>query len=126
MNLNQITLPTTDFERSVSFYRDMGFTPIVHSPPRYARFECPAGDATFSVHRVERLAGDTGVVVYFECQDVDAEVERLAAKGFVFTKPPVDERWLWREARLADPCGNTLCLFTAGENRKNPPWRVTT
>ena len=39
MNLNQITLPTTDFDRSVAFYRGMGFTLIVHSPPRYARFE---------------------------------------------------------------------------------------
>ena len=25
MNLNQVTLPVTDFERSVTFYRDMGF-----------------------------------------------------------------------------------------------------
>ena len=63
MNLNQITLPTTDFDRSVAFYRGMGFTLIVHSPPRYARFECPEGEATFSVHLVDHPIGDTGVVV---------------------------------------------------------------
>ena len=122
MNLNQITLPATDFDRSVEFYRSMGFTLIVHSPPRYARFECPDGDATFSLHTADQPA--SGVVVYFECADLDARVQHLLAAGFSFTQLPTDERWLWREARLNDPSGNVLCLFWAGENRKNPPWRV--
>lgn len=123
MNLNQITLPASDIERSASFYRGMGFIQIVDSA-RYARFECPEGDATFSVHLVEPLPAETGVVVYFECSDLDDRVAQLQAKGFEFSKLPADERWLWREARLADPAGNTICLFRAGENRKNPPWRV--
>ncbi len=122
MNLNQITLPAVDVGAAVAFYRAMGFTQIV-SAPHYARFECPEGDATFSVHQVGR-APDTGVVVYFECADLDTKVADLAAHGFVFTKRPTDERWLWREARLLDPTGNVLCLFTAGDNRKNPPWRL--
>jgi len=122
VNLNQITLPVTDFDRSVDFYRDMGFTLIVHSPPRYARFECPDGDATFSLHTAGHPA--SGVVVYFECADLDARVRHLLAVGFSFTQLPTDERWLWREARLNDPSGNVLCLFWAGDNRKNPPWRV--
>lgn len=126
MNLNQITLPTTDLDRSVAFYRDMGFTLIVHSPPRYARFECPDGDATFSIHSVDHPTGNTGVVVYFECTELDTKVNELVSAGFEFTKPPTDERWLWREARLNDPSGNVICLFRAGDNRKNPPWRVAT
>ncbi len=124
MNLNQITLPAIDLERSVAFYRDMGFTLIVHSPPRYARFECPDGDATFSLHTVEHPVHDTGVVVYFECPDLDQRVDRLQQTGFAFTRAPADERWLWREARLLDPSGNVLCLFHAGSNRKHPPWRL--
>ncbi|MBP6797057.1 MAG: VOC family protein [Luteimonas sp.] len=124
MNLNQITLPTTDFDRSVAFYRGMGFTLIVHSPPRYARFECPEGEATFSVHLVDHPIGDTGVVVYFECADLDARVDALAAAGYEFSKLPTDERWLWREARLGDPCGNVICLYRAGDNRRYPPWRM--
>lgn len=126
MNLNQVTLPTTDLDRSVAFYRNMGFTLIVHSPPRYARFECPDGDATFSIHSVDHPTGNTGVVVYFECPELDTKVNELVAAGFEFTKPPTDERWLWREARLNDPSGNVICLFRAGDNRKNPPWRVAT
>ena len=27
-------------------------------------------------------------------------------------------------AYLRDPDGNRLCLYFAGENRVNPPWRV--
>ena len=124
MNLNQITLPTTDFERSVAFYRDMGFTLIVHSPPRYARFECPEGDSTFSLHTIDHPTGDTGVVIYFECADLDAKVNRLVSDGFEFTKLPTSESWLWREARLTDPSGNVICLYWAGNNRHNPPWRI--
>jgi uncharacterized glyoxalase superfamily protein PhnB len=95
------------------------FTLIVHSPPRYARFECPDGESTFSLHTV-----NSGVVVYFECSDLDQQVQRLLAAGFEFTQLPKDERWLWREARLTDPSGNVLCLFWGGSNRKSPPWRV--
>jgi catechol 2,3-dioxygenase-like lactoylglutathione lyase family enzyme len=124
LNLNQVTLPVTDFDRSVAFYRDMGFTLIVHSPPRYARFECPDGDATFSLHTVDHAVTTSGVVVYFECSDLDARVQHLLAAGFEFTQLPTDERWLWREARLQDPSGNVLCLFWGGTHRKNPPWRV--
>lgn len=123
MNLNQVTLPAVDIERSVDFYRRMGFKQIVGSL-HYARFECPAGDSTFSLHRVAAVEGGSQVVVYFETSEVGAEVRRLQAAGFEFTQLPRDEPWLWREARLNDPSGNVLCLFRAGEIRKNPPWKL--
>jgi hypothetical protein len=34
---------------------------------------------------------------------------------------PVDERWFWREARLADPDGHVICFFEAGEKRIDAP-----
>ena len=123
MTLNQVTLPALDVAASVAFYTRMGFTQIVDAP-HYARFECPDGDATFSVHRVDRVASDTGVVVYFECDDLDERVRSLEARGIAVVSGPRDERWLWREARLADPSGNALCLYHAGSNRTHPPWRV--
>ena len=39
MNLNQVTLPTNDMEKTTEFYRRMGFLQIVDTP-HYARFEC--------------------------------------------------------------------------------------
>ena len=73
MNLNQVTLPTVDVERAAKFYRGLGFTQIVSSPPRYARFECPDGGATFSLHLVAQLPTGSGAVIYFECPDLDRQ-----------------------------------------------------
>lgn len=123
MNLNQFTLPALDVAASVAFYRGMGFVQIVDSP-HYARFECPEGESTFSVHAVEGVPADSGVVVYFECEALDQQVQELEVAGYRFLKPPTDERWLWREARLTDPSGNVLCLYQPGSNRRHPPWRM--
>ena len=125
MELNQVTLPATDIAASVAFYRLMGFELIVDSP-HYARFKSTVGDATFSVHKVDVKPATSGTVVYFECAELDEHVAALQAKGIKFTQEPRDERWLWREARLLDPAGNVICLYHAGENRLNPPWRVKT
>ena len=123
MNLNQVTLPARSIGESVSFYKKLGLVQIVDSP-HYARFECPDGDATFSIHLTDASETGGGAVVYFELEDLDAFCARLAADGVAFTQMPKDEEWLWREARLSDPSGNTICLYWAGENRKKPPWRV--
>lgn len=124
MNLNQVTVPALNVADSVSFYHRLGLTQIVASD-HYARFVCPDGDTTFSVHAAETVQADPGVCVYFECQDLDTVCADLEQRGFEFLEPPTDQVWLWREARLADPSGNLICLYRAGENRVNPPWRVT-
>jgi hypothetical protein len=62
--------------------------------------------------------------VYFEYENVDAAVADLRQQGIVIEEEPKDQPWLWREADLRDPDGNSLCLFTPGRNRKYPPLRV--
>jgi hydroxymethylpyrimidine/phosphomethylpyrimidine kinase len=122
MNLNQVTLPASDYEASVAFYRRLGLRQIVDSPGHYARFECPGG-ATLSVHvEAGRQAGDA--VVYLESDDLDVWVERLRADGIAFETGAEDQSWGWREAHLRDPAGNRLCLYRAGKYRRFPPWRV--
>jgi catechol 2,3-dioxygenase-like lactoylglutathione lyase family enzyme len=124
MRLNQVTIPSIDVARAVDFYKTLGLIQIVDSLPDYARFVCPDGDATFSIHRVEQVAGGESPVVYFECDDLDQTVAELAQRGIAFDSEPVDQSWLWREAYLRDPDGNLICLYFAGENRLNPPWRL--
>lgn len=124
MNLNQITVPSLDLNKSVPFYQKLGLKLIVESLPHYARFECPDGDSTFSIHQVEKLPEGGGIYVYFECEDLDERVKELAEAGIEFDQLPSDQRWLWREARLKDPDNNQLILFYGGENRRNPPWRI--
>lgn len=123
MNLNQISLPARDIKASIAFYQNLGLTLIVETQI-YARFELPDGDATMSLHKTDAALGEEGIYVYFECADLDARVEALKAKGLVFENDPEDQRWLWREAWLKDPAGNWLCLYLAGEYRKDPPWRI--
>ena len=123
MELNQVTLPAVDVAASVAFYRGMGFTLIVDAP-HYARFKSTVGDATFSIHAVSPPFEASRTVVYFECAALDRTVAELKAKGLRFVQDPRDEPWLWREARLADPSGNVICLYHAGANRLDPPWRV--
>ncbi len=124
MNLNQVTVPSIDITRSIEFYKVLGLNLIVEALPHYARFECPNGDATFSVHLVDKLPEGEGVYVYFETESLDQEVARLRKEGVQFDQLPVDQSWLWREARLRDPDGNKVILYFAGDNRKNPPWRI--
>ena len=123
MNLNQVTVPATDLPASVQFYVGLGLKLIVSSP-HYARFECPDGESTFSVHLSHENALKSGVVVYFECPDLDEKVAELKGVGYVFAQEIEDQAWLWREARLHDPAHNEVCLYWAGENRRFPPWRV--
>lgn len=124
MNLNQITVPSLDLSKSVPFYQKLGLILIVDAPPHYARFMCPEGNSSFSIHLVDSLTKGEGIYVYFEMEDLDKEVEQLEARGITFDELPTDKKWLWREARLKDPDGNQLILYKAGENRLNPPWRI--
>lgn len=124
MNLNQITLPSKDLGPSVAFYKALGLHLIVEALPRYVRFECPDGDSTLSIHKVDNLPEGEGVVIYFENEDLDNWVIKLKQKGINFTEDPETKTWLWREAHLNDPDGNRIILYHAGEHRKNPPWRI--
>ncbi|MBK6414629.1 bifunctional hydroxymethylpyrimidine kinase/phosphomethylpyrimidine kinase [Sphingopyxis sp.] len=120
--LNQITLPASDYAGSVAFYKQMGLTQIVDSPDNgYARFEAANG-VTLSIHVGDGAVG--GATAYLESGALDAWVAYLARRGVRFDQMPKDEEWGWREARLADPAGNHLCLYQAGEYRRFPPWRI--
>lgn len=123
MNLNQVTVYSTDVHASVEFYTKLGLRLIVDSAPRYVRFECPDGSATFSVHHTDQSI-NSETVIYFECKNLDAKVIELKNLGLQFESDPIDQTWLWRESYLKDPSGNRICLYYAAENRQNPPWRV--
>lgn len=124
MNLNQVTIYSEKPVETVEFYQKLGLRLIVDSLPRYARLECPDGESTLSVNIAENVAPNQSIVLYFECEDLDQTVVDLKIKGLEFDEDPTDRPWLWRQAYLKDPNSNKICLFNAGENRKNPPWRV--
>ncbi len=124
MNLNQVTIFTDKPNETVGFYRKLGLRLIVDSLPRYARLLCPDGDSTLSVHISEEVLNHSNITLYFECEDLDAKVTELQNLGLKFEQEPTDQTWLWRESYLEDPNGNRICLYYAGDNRKNPPWKL--
>jgi len=122
MNLNQVTLPVKDMNEAVAFYLTLGMIQIVDTA-HYARFQCPDGDATFSLS-LETEEFSNSAVIYFEHEQLDELYERLVEKGIRFEQPPTAQRYLWKEAILKDPSGNKIKLYWAGENRLDPPWKV--
>lgn len=124
MNLNQVTVLVSDVERSIIFYEKLGLRLIVKALPDYARFECPEGSSTFSLHQADGPTGASGPCIYFEVHDLDGTVKKLTDQGIFFEELPHDKPWLWREARLKDPDNNQLILYFAGKNRKDPPWKL--
>ncbi|AIM60378.1 Glyoxalase/bleomycin resistance protein/dioxygenase [Cellulophaga geojensis KL-A] len=124
MNLNQVTVPSLDLTKSIPFYEKLGLKLIVKALPHYARFVCPDGNSTFSIHQTKELPKGEGIYVYFECKNLDEQVNTIQQNGINFDLLPTDQSWMWREARLKDVDGNQLILFYAGENRLNPPWRI--
>ena len=122
--LNQVTVTGTDYDAMVAFYRTLGLHQIVDSAATfYARFET-AGGATFSIQIDPEETVSPSTAVYFECADLDAEVDRLARLGVPFEHGTRNQPWMWREARLRDPAGNIVFIYTAGEARRFPPWRM--
>ncbi|MCF7567784.1 VOC family protein [Sabulilitoribacter arenilitoris] len=124
MDLNQISIASLNVEKGTAFYKILGLHLIVDASPNYVRFECPNGNSTFSIHKVDELSKESGITIYFENDNLDELVKQLKAKGIEFTSEPEDKMWLWREAHLNDLDGNHIILYKAGKNRKNPPWRV--
>ncbi|MFT6369250.1 MAG: hypothetical protein ACJAUQ_000535 [Maribacter sp.] len=59
--------------------------------PHYARFECPDGTVTFSIHQTETLATGDGVPIYFECEDLNGYVKELIEKGVKFESLSADQ-----------------------------------
>ncbi|MBA3577155.1 MAG: bifunctional hydroxymethylpyrimidine kinase/phosphomethylpyrimidine kinase [Sphingomonas sp.] len=124
LRLNQVTVTGKDYRKSVDFYRALGLRQIVDSQQNgYARFET-AGGATLSVQIDAEETISPTTAIYFECDDLDERVEKLARSGIAFEHGPRNQPWMWREARLRDPAGNIIFFYHAGEARRFPPWRI--
>ncbi len=115
---------------SIEFYQKLGLTLIVDSAPRYCRFEFPSSEtggepATLSLHEVtsDWRAPQDWPLIYFEVDDLDIYLKAIKLTPHA---PPETKVYLWREADICDPAGNTIRLYQAGENRRHPHWRLKT
>ena len=129
LRLNQVTLGAIDFAASVLFYQKLGLTLIVDSAPRYARFEFPTSPdggepATLSLHSVAAdwtAAPKDWPLIYFEVDDVPEFLKTCELDPI--TKPEMKDHQ-WFETDILDPSGNRIRIYSAGEIRRFPPWRI--
>jgi len=114
--VTQLLIPIDDFERGVTFYRDvLGLTLLFAAPPQMAFFQCGAVRLLVGVtpagQNVQR-----GSQIYFGVKDIQSVYSSLSAKGVQFKAPPhavsrsaTSEVWL---AEFVDADGNQLALMS--------------
>ena len=112
----QLMIPVEDFDRGVSFYRDiLGIPFLFAAPPQMAAF--------FMCGSVRLLVGvlppgpkaQRGSAIYFKVSDIQAVYATLNEKGVRFVaaphvvnRVPKSELWL---SEFTDPDGNQLALM---------------
>ena len=114
--VTQLLIPVDDFERGVSFYRDVLGIPLLFSaPPQMAFFQCGAIQAARRVMAAGQKA-QRGSAIYFKVQNIEGVHASLREKGVEFkTGPHVVNRsaqsktWL---TEFVDPDGNQLALMS--------------
>jgi len=81
--IRQVSLPVSDLERAVAFYRDIlgaAFT-ASFNPPGLAFFD-------FAGVRLLLEKGEAGSVIYFAVDDIDGAVAELRSRGLSFDDEP--------------------------------------
>ena len=111
----QVMIPVEDFDRGISFYRDVLGIPFLFSaPPRMAFFMCGPVRLLVGVMPAGQRA-QRGSAIYFRVSDIQSVHSSLGAKGVPFlaaphvvNRSPQLELWL---AEFTDPDGNQLALM---------------
>ena len=114
--ITQLLIPVDDFERSISFYRDVLGIPLLFSaPPQMAFFQCGTVRLLVGVTPASQKA-QRGSAIYFSVQDIEEVYASLREKGVEFKAAPhvvnrsaQSETWL---AEFVDPDGNQLALMS--------------
>jgi len=111
----QVMIPVEDFDRGVSFYRDvLGIPLLFAAPPQMAFFMC--GTVRLLVGAVPTgQRAQRGSAIYFRVSDIHSVFSSLGAKDVPFlatphvvNRGPHSETWL---AGFTDPDGNQLALM---------------
>ena len=114
--VTQVMIPVDDFERGVTFYRDvLGIPLLFTAPPMMAFFKSGAVRLLVGVLPPGQKA-ERGSAIYFQVADIHAVHSTLEANGVEFrpephvvSRTPKSEVWL---AEFTDPDGNRLALLS--------------
>ena len=112
--LGQLHISVTDVERSVAFYRDVLGLPHLFTVPGQPMAFFDNGQVRLYLGVPEQPAYRSHCVLYFNVDDIDAEVARLRERGVAVEDPHVVHRdggvELWM-AGFTDPDGHRLLVM---------------
>jgi catechol 2,3-dioxygenase-like lactoylglutathione lyase family enzyme len=107
-SISAITLATHDMQRSVRFYRSLGFD-LLHGgeAASFTSFRAGAGYLNLIAQPAEKHWSWWGRVIFYVA-DVDALYRRALAAGCQPSTVPRDAEWGERYFHLTDPDGHEL------------------
>ena len=111
INGAHIIIYSRDAEADRAFFRDVLEYPHVDAGHGWLIFKLPPTE--IAVHPTD---GPETQELYLMCDDVDAIVKSLAARGVEFTQAVTDERW-GRVTRFRLPGGSEVGLYEPRHER---------
>jgi predicted enzyme related to lactoylglutathione lyase len=108
--VNWLEVKVTDMKRAIGFYRDVLGLKTKNEWSNYVVFDL-AGTTTLAVMLGGKKGRKEGAPnIYLAVENVDAEYEKLKAKGVDFLEPPKKQYWGGYAALFADPDENLFYL----------------
>ncbi|MEY2524970.1 MAG: hypothetical protein QOJ66_3535 [Ilumatobacteraceae bacterium] len=112
INGGHVVIYSADPEADRAFFADVLAYPHVDAGGGWLIFKLPP--AEIAMHPADGSAASHEF--YFMCDDIDATVEELTAKGVEFSQPVTEERW-GRLVRFQLPSGGELGLYEPRHDR---------
>ena len=104
-SINAVTLAVSDMERSIAFYRSIGFR-LEHHGESFATFRL--GEQALNLTAETEPAGGFWGRVIFYVEDVDQMHRLVLDAGHGTETEPADAPWKERYFHLNDPDGHQL------------------
>ena len=105
INGGHIIIYSRDPEADRAFFRDVLEYPHVDAGGGWLVFKLPPSE--LAVHPAD---GPESQEFYFMCDDVEATIQQLTAKGVEFTQPITEARW-GRLTRFRLPGGGDMGMY---------------
>jgi predicted enzyme related to lactoylglutathione lyase len=111
---SRILLRPLDWERSVTFYRDVFGLAVYREFPGGVVFFL--GGGFLEVSGRSPSPAEPNMQLWLQVRDVDAAYQRLVGAGVAVLQAPKDEPWGLRECWISDPDGVRIGLIQVPED----------
>ncbi len=119
----RVQMYTKQYEQMCRFYEDILQLPVLLSretskEDRVRVYGAASGqiELIYAPDRME-LPESNGLTLQMQVEDVDAYCESIKKKGYTIKRGPQDQFWGHRNAKIVDPGGTELTIYSEIEGR---------